>query len=928
MSELRGPGVPAVAYRVYNSQNDIDNGYIGPWREDYMITGLSISSSTTTYYDGTGARWVFTKSGSTWTSPAGVNASLTQNGDGTWTVSYNRTGEKVIFNASGWLTKRQDRNGVGITYGYSSGRVVSVTDAVGKSIGMDYLINNGAAHSLDEVGAAGRYTRFFYDSVGRMDRVNEEGAGRPFWTMTYDASDRLVTMGGDGRSIAFVYDSASRVTKVTQSRTGESSVVTSFAYTATGTTVTDPRGNTSSYEVDSKWQVTKTTDQLGRTQSQTWTANSDVQTTTDGFSTGGGQGNVTEATYDQLNNQTGITLPTGAATQALYAQGPGCTGAQSGNPYRAKCTIDPSGNTQSMTYDAAGNLTAKTDTTSGGTASTTSYTYETSAGTVCGGKAGQICSATDANNKKTTYTYSGGNLIKTTPPAPLGPTLYEYDAVGRVTKVTDGNAKATTYAYDAADRITLTTFHNGQTLTNVWTPSGLLTSEADSATGTAITYKYNLLGKQTERKVQGPTGSGYSNTVTNGYDKSGNLVSTGGLGATTYAYDVANQLTALRPTSGSCTTSGNPAANSGCVKFTYDNNGHETARIFPGGARQNTTRDTSGRPTRITATDAGGYTKADVGYSYTQGSSDRIMLQKRTSHLEQGIPVGAISSYSYDSLNRLTKAEEKNGATVNASWTYTYDKASNRTSQTRAGNTGATAGTITYTYNNANQIASTSADTTTWAYDGAGNQTRNGITGQTATYGDRLQVTASGATTYTTFGPGNDLQLKSVTGIATTTLYSSDLGLIGKDLQGANTSWTRSPDGKPIALTQVASSYYVTDHLGSVLGMFGNTGGWQGGYSYSPYGEQRSASNVGVIGSNNIRYAGGYEESANLYKLGARYYDATLGRFTQYDPAGQESNPYTYAAANPCNAKDPTGTSVVVALQECWAWPQVRLAIS
>jgi len=244
----------------------------------------------------------------------------------------------------------------------------------------------------------------------------------------------LTALTDGDRSIAFEYDTTSRVTKVTQSRTGEASVVTSFAYTSTGTTVTDPRGNTSSYEVDSQWRVTKTTDQLGRTRSQTWTANSDVQTTTDGFSTGGGAGNVTTTTYDTLNNQTGITLPTGAATQALYAAGPGCTGAQAGNPYRAKCTIDPSGNTQSMTYDAAGNLTAKTDTTSGGTAATTSYTYETTAGTVCGGKAGQICSTTDGNGKVTTYTYTNGNLTKTTPPAPLGPTLYEYDAVGRITK--------------------------------------------------------------------------------------------------------------------------------------------------------------------------------------------------------------------------------------------------------------------------------------------------------------------------------------------------------------------------------------------------------------------------------------------------------------------------------------------------------------
>ncbi len=58
-----------------------------------------------------------------------------------------------------------------------------------------------------------------------------------------------------------------------------------------------------------------------------------------------------------------------------------------------------------------------------------------------------------------------------------------------------------------------------------------------------------------------------------------------------------------------------------------------------------------------------------------------------------------------------------------------------------------------------------------------------------------------------------------------------------------------------------------------------------------------------------------------LTKLGIRYYDPTLGRFTQPDPTGQDPH-YTYAANNPVNYVDPTGAYCVsagalVSLQYC-----------
>ncbi|MCI4658078.1 RHS repeat-associated core domain-containing protein [Cryobacterium zhongshanensis] len=76
----------------------------------------------------------------------------------------------------------------------------------------------------------------------------------------------------------------------------------------------------------------------------------------------------------------------------------------------------------------------------------------------------------------------------------------------------------------------------------------------------------------------------------------------------------------------------------------------------------------------------------------------------------------------------------------------------------------------------------------------------------------------------------------------------------------------------------------------------------------TPYGEARSTGTV--VTTNTERYIGAYQETTNLYKLGARYYDATTGRFTQSDPAGQEANPNIYAGCNPINSKDASGFAV------------------
>lgn len=74
--------------------------------------------------------------------------------------------------------------------------------------------------------------------------------------------------------------------------------------------------------------------------------------------------------------------------------------------------------------------------------------------------------------------------------------------------------------------------------------------------------------------------------------------------------------------------------------------------------------------------------------------------------------------------------------------------------------------------------------------------------------------------------------------------------------------------------------------------------------------------------NNPWKFAGGYLDSnaslgSNLYKFGTRYYDPSIGRWTQQDPVGgslgdlNAANRYTYANDDPVNVVDPSGKSCI-----------------
>jgi RHS repeat-associated protein len=123
---------------------------------------------------------------------------------------------------------------------------------------------------------------------------------------------------------------------------------------------------------------------------------------------------------------------------------------------------------------------------------------------------------------------------------------------------------------------------------------------------------------------------------------------------------------------------------------------------------------------------------------------------------------------------------------------------------------------------------------------------------------------------------------------------------------------TRVPEGSPVVKKRY---YYLRDALGSVVAMTNDAGTVVRRHVYrDPYGEDVSNDTV-VTGapSNPYRFAGEYfDTETSLYKMGERYYDPSVARWTQGDPLNQafsprEANGYAYVGGDPVNGTGPTG---------------------
>jgi RHS repeat-associated protein len=292
-------------------------------------------------------------------------------------------------------------------------------------------------------------------------------------------------------------------------------------------------------------------------------------------------------------------------------------------------------------------------------------------------------------------------------------------------------------------------------------------------------------------------------------------------------------------------------------------------------------------------------------------------------------------TYGYDSLNRLSSAQENGGA----SWAqnFSYDRYGNRTfisGTTLPGQLTPSNNPVINAGNNRLNI--TVSGQTSVTYDPAGNITHD-VNGHSYVYdGENKQTTyeggasANGGATYSYDGDGR--RVKKVVGgspvTSTVFVYNIQGQLVAE-----------YSDAQPT--TAGGTSYLTEDTLGTPRVDTDASGNVKARHDYQPFGEElyagvgsRTAPN-GYVGDNiNQKFTQKERDNeTGLDYFGARYYSSIQGRFTSpdefaggphelFDQTGdskkqalpyaeivqpQSLNKYTYVYNNPCRYTDPDG---------------------
>ncbi len=920
---IRGTGLNEVFNLNYNilSPNlwDFGRGWITNtgW-DQYVDPNMGDGAS---FFGPTGYAFHYIKNpNGSYVTPPGIDADLVHNGDGTWTVTYHTTQEKLNFTSDGlYMTSDVDRDGNTIRFAYNpSGSMASITDTQGRVTTFAYVYGT-------YTGCAPPTTSGFVSTI--TDPANRT------YSFTYDANCDLVTYTDpNNKTTTFTYDALFNLTKITDPLANQTNLIynaiykvtsvtrvtnislqtgptTSFTYNTGNTVMTDPDSNQSTYVYDTRDRVTQVTTPAGSGYT-TYTGDNKLATDRDPLS------NVTTNTYNASNSliqSVAPTLGTGhnAATFSSTFNTPSSV---NGYQYLPSSQSDAQGNCTAFVYDSAGRIVdlyaGQTSGCDGGTAGIhTSYRYEGDPGVSCGAKPGQLCSTISGNGGTTSYGYDGnGNLTTITPPTPLGSTVITVDSVSRVATVTDGKGQKSTYGYDSLDRVsqilyggaTQCTPSTGNCITYVYDADGSRTSVVDQ-TGTT-TYYYNALNQVTTKALPA---SGYAcagsspNGITFTYDGAGNVVNSCDSGGTTiYSYDSSNRLASVSEPGGSCTSP--PSL---CTTFGYNADGNLTTTTFPGGAIQTTGYDNDQNAVSVIAKSSTNTVLTSFAYTYANGANDQTLVRTST---ENDAVASNTYTYSYDALNRLVGALVTSG--VGTSFTYSYDSDGNILSRI-AGST-----TTSYAYNLADQLcwavvgssgnpcSTAPSGSTTFTYDTDGNLVGSSG-GASFSYNTKNQtsaITANGATVnpITYSGSGQDERVTA--GSAGFINEAGNVGLVSNG--GVSTYILTGPSG--VFGERIGSNhyYFLTDRLRSVVAVISGDGQTVfDRFGYDPYGNTTYSS--GSI-ANAWGYAGGYTDPTGLVKFGARYYDPSNARWTQLDPMGQG---YRYVEDNPVNGTDPTG---------------------
>jgi len=496
------------------------------------------------------------------------------------------------------------------------------------------------------INSSGKPLRFTYDSAGRLTGWRDRND--QYYRYTYDSEGRCVVGEGPGGALSGTFSYEPGLTRWTS--VDDATTTYEITDSANVSAITDPLGNVTRSEHDSRGRLITEIDPLGRITRYAYDSVGNITTITrpDGSqahaeyddrslltSLTGPDGTTWRQEHDSLGNRTALIAPDATVTRFGYDNA----------GHLARLT-DPVGAVTRVETNAAGLPVAVTSplgsltryarnqfglvaqvTAPDGAVTGLSWTVE-----------GRLAARTFPDGAAEGWTYDGeGNLISQLS-AVGATTAYEYGPFDRPTAMTGPDGTRTEFAYDHELRLT-SVVYGGLTWRYEYDAVGRLTAETDYNAATT-SYDYDSAGQLISRV------NAAAQQVSFRYDQLGNQVERVADGVvTTFEYDAADHLVrAVNPDAdlrfefngvGRITAE---ICNGRTITSDYDPAGRLTRRVTPSGAVTGWEYDLDGQPRVMTA---GGH---EIRFGYDQSGRET----------RRDLPGGLTLTQDWDQRGRLT----------------------------------------------------------------------------------------------------------------------------------------------------------------------------------------------------------------------------------------------------------------------------------